>query len=53
MYTPVFKFVFVYTTASVVHSTCDISNPARGHTVSPEKLLIRPLVEKNGIDIRL
>jgi hypothetical protein len=31
----------------VYHGECDmISNPARGHTALPEKLLIRPLVEK-------
>ncbi len=28
------------------HGECDISNPARGQTVLPGKLLIRPLVEK-------
>ncbi len=40
--------VFAYTTANscdirLYHGECDISNLARGHTVLPEKLLIRPL----------
>jgi hypothetical protein len=36
----------VYVCIRLYHGECDISNPARGHTVLPEKLLIRPLVEK-------
>ncbi len=38
----------VYVCIRLYHDECDISNlnPARGHTVLPEKLLIRPLVEK-------
>ena len=48
MYTSVFVTVIIIIIIRLYHGECDISNPARGHTVLPEKLLFARSLKKGN-----